>query len=243
MYDATAGALADLDPFALYDGEARRLDEHFAGLAGADWDRPSRCAGWSVRDVLAHLAGEELYNHACLDDDLAGLNRLLLEAGVGGLDGFNQWTVDERRNVPVETVLSEWRAANGRTRAELRARGADALLATQAGPYPVGLQTLHYASELATHADDVGYRTPPLDEPDRTEWRARFGAFVLAEQERPVVVREADNRWHVETGEAGSTSGATAQLSPAEFVEATVDRLPADHPLPPPLRTALACLA
>jgi uncharacterized protein (TIGR03083 family) len=237
---ATAGALADLDPFALYDGEARRLDEHFAGLAGADWDRPSRCAGWSVRDVLAHLAGEELYNHACLDDDLAGLNRLLTDAGVDGLDGFNQWTVDERRDVPVDTVLSEWRAANGRTRAELRARGADALLPTQAGPYPVGLQALHYASELATHADDVGYRTPPADEPDRTDWRARFGAFVLAEQDRPVLVREADNRWHVEVDDPGAV---TAQLSPAEFVEATVDRLPADHPLPAALRTALACLA
>lgn len=241
MYHATAGALADLDPFELYDGEARRLDEHFAGLTGADWDRPSRCAGWSVRDVLAHLAGEELYNHACLNDDLAGLNRLLTDAGVDGLDGFNQWTVDERRDVPVETVLSEWRTANGRTRAELRARGADALLPTQAGPYPVGLQTLHYASELATHADDVGSRTPPADEPDRTDWRARFGAFALAEQERPVVVWEADNRWHVETSDRAGV--AAAQLSPAEFVEATVDRLPDEHPLPAALRSALACLA
>ena len=227
----------DLDPFDCYDGEARRLDEHFAGLTDADWNAPSRCAGWSVRDVLAHLAGEELYNHACLDDDLAGLNQLLADAGVDGLDGFNQWSVDVRRDEPVAAVLSEWRTANSRTRAEMRARGADAVLPTLSGPYPVGLQALHYAAELATHADDVGYRTPPREEPDRTAWRARFGAYVLAEQDKPVTVREADGRWHVES------DGVTAQLSPAEFVEATADRLPADHPLDPALRTALACLA
>lgn len=30
----------------------------------------SRYARWSLRDVLAHLAGEEAYNHAYLSGDL-----------------------------------------------------------------------------------------------------------------------------------------------------------------------------
>ncbi|GAA3520199.1 maleylpyruvate isomerase family mycothiol-dependent enzyme [Actinocatenispora rupis] len=232
-----AGTVSDLDPFALFDTEASRLDGYFARLSGPDWDRPSRCTGWSVRDVLAHLAGEEMYNHACLDDDVAGLMRRMEEAGLTDLDGFNQWCVDERRGLPVEDVLAEWRTADARTRAGMRARGRDATLPTMAGPYPVGLQTLHYAAEFATHADDVGYRPPPAEEPDRTAWRAVFGAYALSEQDRPVRVTESDGRWHVEA------DGVSAQLSPAEFVEATVDRLPADHPLPPALRSALSCLA
>jgi mycothiol maleylpyruvate isomerase-like protein len=44
--------LAGLDPFALLDGEAERLDAFFSGLGESGWTRASRCAGWTVRDVL-----------------------------------------------------------------------------------------------------------------------------------------------------------------------------------------------
>jgi hypothetical protein len=37
--------------------------------------------------------------------------------------------------------------------------------------------------------------------------------------------------------------GAPARLTPEEFVEATVGRLPGDHPLDARLREALRCLA
>jgi mycothiol maleylpyruvate isomerase-like protein len=47
--------LAGLDPFALLDGEAERLDAFFSGLGESGWNRASRCAGWTVRDVLGHL--------------------------------------------------------------------------------------------------------------------------------------------------------------------------------------------
>ena len=60
-----AAALAGLNSFGIFDREAARLDHFFAGLDAAGWAQPSRCAGWSVQDVLAHLAGAELYNHAC----------------------------------------------------------------------------------------------------------------------------------------------------------------------------------
>jgi len=48
--------LAGLDPFALLDNEAGRLDAFLSGLGQSGWKRPSRCAGWTVRDVLGHLA-------------------------------------------------------------------------------------------------------------------------------------------------------------------------------------------
>ena len=47
--------LQGLDPYELMEAEAARLDRFFSGLDDATWSRPSRCAGWSVRDVLAHL--------------------------------------------------------------------------------------------------------------------------------------------------------------------------------------------
>ena len=234
--------LADLNPFDIFDTEAARLDRYFSGLDEEGWNRPSRAAGWSVRDVLGHLAGEELYNHACLDDDIDAFTTMLRDEGVsGGFNAFNAWCVERRRDVPVEEVLREWRRENGDTRRRMRALGRDALLPTLAGPYPVGSQTFHYDSEYATHADDVGAPVGEDEEDDRTWWRTRVGAFVLAEQGSQVQVElMADGVWV-------HAYGMSEQLGPATFVEATVGRLldghPLEHPLDRRLRAALRCLA
>ncbi|GGO29611.1 hypothetical protein GCM10010116_59400 [Microbispora rosea subsp. aerata] len=231
--------LAGLDPFDIFDTEAARLDRFFSSLDDKGWNRPSRCDGWRVRDVLAHLAGEELYNHACLDDDIDGFFELLDHEGVrGGFDAFNEWCVRKRRGLPVEQVLDEWRIKNGETRARMRALGRDATLHTSAGPYPVGLQTFHYDSEYATHADDVGAPVTPEEADGRVDWRVRVGMFVLEEQGSKARVERACGRVQVELDD-----GLTADLYPKEFVEATVGRLPADHPLDVRIRGALRCLA
>lgn len=232
-----AADLDDLDPFDLLDAEAARLERLFASLDADGWTRPSRCAGWRVRDVLAHLAGEELYNHACLDDDLEGLGARLASAGIEGLRGFNEWCVRTRAELPVEQVVEEWRTKNGETRRRMRALGRAATLPTMTGPYPVGLQTFHYASEYATHADDVAAPVDPGEAEARTAWRARFGRFALAEIDAPVTVLPDDGGYRV------TLDGETAELTPEEFVEATVGRLPDSHPLPRSVRDALRCLA
>ncbi|GGO02088.1 maleylpyruvate isomerase family mycothiol-dependent enzyme [Microbispora bryophytorum] len=235
--------LAGLDPFDIFDTEAARLDRFFSSLGSSldedGWNRPSRCDGWTVRDVLAHLAGEESYNHACLDDDIDGFYELLEHEGVGGgFDGFNEWCVRKRQGLPVEQVLDEWRTRNGETRRRMRTLGRDGTLHTSAGPYPAGLQAFHYASEYATHADDVAAPVPPDEAGDRLGWRVRFGMFVLEEQGAPARVERACGRVQVQVDD-----GLTADLSPEEFVEATVGRLPAGHRLDDRVRSALRCLA
>src|SRR5437588_599560 len=61
------------DPFPAYDAEIRRLRRHLHSLDPAGWRRKSHCAGWSVKDVVAHLCTDELYNEACLDETLGEL--------------------------------------------------------------------------------------------------------------------------------------------------------------------------
>jgi uncharacterized protein (TIGR03083 family) len=232
-----ADILQGLDPFEIFDGEAARLDAYFTHLTGPDWDHPSRCEGWSVRDVLAHLAGEELYNQACLDDDLGGLFTLLEKEGVSDLAGFNEWCVRARRDRPLADVLEEWRRKNADTRRRMRERGAGATIPTMAGPYPVGLQTFHYCSEYATHADDVNVPVENGEEPGRTAWRSRVGIFALSEKDSPVRVEEIAGGFRVELHDRA------AELSAADFVDATTGRLSPGHRLDPALRTALVCLA
>ncbi|GAA3688293.1 hypothetical protein GCM10022224_062040 [Nonomuraea antimicrobica] len=229
--------LKDLNPFDIFDAEAARLDWFFSGLDESGWRRPSRCAGWSVRDVLAHLAGEELYNHACLDGTVDDLMSQLAGEAVDGYNDFNEWCVRERRDLPVEEVLAEWRVKNGETRERMRALGPDALLETMAGPYLVGLQTFHYDSEYATHADDVAAPVSEAETEGRTLWRVAVGRFVLAEQDAKVQVEQMPDAVWVAAG------GTSATLSYPEFVEATVGRLPASHDVDPRVAAALRCLA
>ncbi|MBB5136480.1 uncharacterized protein (TIGR03083 family) [Thermocatellispora tengchongensis] len=236
-HQMTLDLLAGLDPFDIFDTEAARLDGFFSGLDEEGWNRPSRCAGWSVRDVLGHLAGEELYNHACLDGDIEGFRAMLAREGVSGFDEFNEWCVRRRRDLPVAEVLEEWRTKNGETRRRMREAGRDALLDTSVGEYPVGLQTFHYDSEYATHADDVGAPVSDAEFGDRTAWRAKVGMFVLAEQGTPAQVEMTAERMWVHV------AGVSAEISRAEFVEATVGRLPDDDPLDRRIRAALRCLA
>ncbi|WP_067172902.1 maleylpyruvate isomerase N-terminal domain-containing protein [Microtetraspora niveoalba] len=234
----TTDPLRDLDPFDIFDTEAARLDRFFSSLDDEGWHRPSRCAGWSVRDVLGHLAGEELYNHACLDGDLDRLFAALEREGVGGgYNGFNEWCVRRRRDLPVGDVLAEWRDKNAETRERMRALGRDATLTTSAGPYPVGLQTFHYDSEYATHGDDVGAPVSEKEAGARTLWRVRVGLFVLGEQGSGARAERSGDHVDVRVGDR------SARVPYAEFVEATVGRLPDGHPLDPEIAAALRCLA
>src|SRR3954453_15925924 len=117
--------MTTFDPFDIFDTEATRLDRFFSSLDAAGWEHQSRCAGWSVRDVLGHLAGEELYSHACLNGTIGELAETLAREGVE-ISEFNQWCVRQRRGVPVEEVLAEWRTKNGETRRRMRELGPEA---------------------------------------------------------------------------------------------------------------------
>jgi uncharacterized protein (TIGR03083 family) len=223
--------LEGLDPFDLLDAECARVERHFAG--SPDWSRPSRCEGWTTRDMLSHLVGVEDYNRACLDDDLQGLFAKAAENGVSDVHSFNAWLVDVYGAQPAEPVLERWRAANAAWRVEMRSRGREGSIATFVGPYPVDLQAFHLAMEYATHADDVGAAVEAGEASARTGWRARFARFALAELEKPVKIEAAGGRNLIQA------EGEQAELSDDELVEASQGRLPPGHPLSPTLRGVL----
>jgi hypothetical protein len=75
------------------------------------------------------------------------------------------------------------------------------------------------------------------EEPGRTAWRACLGRFALAEQNSPVKIISSERSILVHLG------GVSAELPTADFVAATVGRLPLGYPLDPTLAGALRCLA
>lgn len=210
--------LAGLDPFDLLDGEAARLDAFFSTLPDDGWSRPSRCDGWTARDVLGHLASGEDYHRACLDGRVAGLLTEFGERGATDLDSANAMGLaDYAERTPGE-VLVEWRAANAESRRRFRERG-DGTVDTSIGEYPCRWQAFHVASELATHADDVGVPVTDEERGDRRAWRARFSRFALAEAKPDLSIRVVDGR----TAVSDATTGV--ELDDEELIEAVAARL------------------
>jgi uncharacterized protein (TIGR03083 family) len=224
--------LEGLDPYDLMDAEAARLDTYFSGLGASDWGRPSACSAWTTQDLLAHLAASEEYNHACLDDAVPAFLEGLGKRGVTDVDSFNAAGVADRAGRTSDELMAEWRETCGRTIRDLRARDGGEI-PTMVGPYPVRWQAFHLASELATHADDVGVPVSAGEAKDRNDWRRRFALFVLSETKPDVEVSATEGGTHV------CADGKEAVLTDDELIAVTNGRLPADDPLPDGLRRAL----
>ncbi|MET9799187.1 maleylpyruvate isomerase family mycothiol-dependent enzyme [Streptomyces sp. NPDC006368] len=88
------------------DAEVRATVAALAGLAPGDWARDTACAGWTVRDVAAHVVGqfEELPRPWLM------IGRVLLarrrHPRLTPLAGHNQCQVDARRSVPPDDLIA-----------------------------------------------------------------------------------------------------------------------------------------
>ncbi len=227
--------LGGLDPFALLDREAGRLDAYLSGLGESGWERASRCAGWTVRDVLGHLAAGEDYHRACLDGTVAGFLVRFAERGATDLDSVNALGVADYAALPPAEALARWRAADADNRRRFRERG-DGVVDTSIGDYPCRWQAFHVAAELATHADDIGVPVTPGEQAERTAWRARYSRFALAEAKPQLRIRPAGARTAVTSGPD------TVELDDNELIEAVMGRLDETSGLSATLRALLSMM-
>ncbi|MBB5794816.1 maleylpyruvate isomerase family mycothiol-dependent enzyme [Streptomyces caelestis] len=201
----------------------RETDRLRAWLTGADdglWSRSTRCTEWDVHDVVAHLASGELYNQHCLRNEIESLRSW----GDWGDDdeAYNVLHVALRRPLTHHQVLDEWIERHTDVHAQWRAMAPDAQLSTSYGPYAVGLQCWHIASEYATHSDDMGVPVPAEDRAERLAWRFAFSCFAVEERRVPVSLDVHDGTGTI------SVSDETAQLTltAEQFVAAVSQRLP-----------------
>src|SRR5215213_7804754 len=84
LSDGTGGLAMDRDEkWRVIAGQRRTLADLLAGLDDSDWERPSLCAQWRVKDVAAHVA---------LTPQSPGLLRILAEGlrARGDFDALNR---------------------------------------------------------------------------------------------------------------------------------------------------------
>src|ERR1700751_3618472 len=102
------------------EAEQDRLEEILGGLDGADWAAPSAAAGWTVADVVLHLAqSEEAVTASTTGADLA-----VRSPDGATLDEVMDRLVRAERAAPA-AVLQRWRTARLAAVASLRAPNPD----------------------------------------------------------------------------------------------------------------------
>ncbi|NOR15269.1 MAG: maleylpyruvate isomerase family mycothiol-dependent enzyme [Candidatus Aminicenantes bacterium] len=207
--------LPDLDPFLTLDQEVARIQSFLDSLKPKEWKRPTRCEGWTVRDLVAHLDSDEEYNEACLKGNVADFI-----SGYKDFDTFNAQMIQNRADLSNEDILEQWISRQSRVREAWAKLGLGAKIQTSIGPYPLHSQIWHITSEYATHGDDMGVFVAEEEEEYRLMWRVQLSLFAVQEKENPpgleqtedvIIVRVKDHRM---------------ALTDEDFVAAVSARLP-----------------
>lgn len=87
--------------------EYDRLIVLLNSLSAEEWNNPTVCAGWTVKDMVAHLVGAAEGNASVIEgfnQIFRGL-RIARSKGVHTVDGVNEFQVEKRRRLtPVELL-------------------------------------------------------------------------------------------------------------------------------------------
>jgi uncharacterized protein (TIGR03083 family) len=88
----------------------------FEGLPETDWDTPSVCGFWSVRNLVAHLASYEQTLSEVLTSFLGGGGgpTPYLDKMAADYAGFNDKEVEVRQGLSSQETLAEYEAAHAR---------------------------------------------------------------------------------------------------------------------------------
>jgi uncharacterized protein (TIGR03084 family) len=152
-------------------GEYEQLDGILAALTEAQWAQPSAAEGWTVADVVLHLAqSEELVIASVAGDESA-----FAAVSAGRVDALADASVAAQRQISPANLLRRWRAAAGTTPRALRAQpGGTRLRWITNRISPAALATTRLA-EHWTHAHDIA---GPLGVPYPDTARLRHIAWL-----------------------------------------------------------------
>lgn len=191
---------ANIDGF---EQTARSVVALAGELAAADWDRPTECPGWSVKDQYSHILGIERWLLGDADD------------GEVRTSANTELDVEARRADPPGEILGDLRDVIERRVAALRSGAVDLaeVVTTPFGPaMAYGDFMRHRAFDVWMHEQDVrraAGRPGNLDGPAADcsrlvlEGALPFvvGKRAAAEPGQAVVVETPEHRWSVVVGD------------------------------------------
>jgi uncharacterized protein (TIGR03084 family) len=159
------------------------------GLDAEAWDRPSPCDGWSVSDVVLHMAQTDEMALASLDGRMASWLESVASgwAAAGNVDDGAGALVAGQRGAPGAEVYERWRAATDALRDRFAGYDPHARVEWVAGRLSAHTLAATRLSECWIHTTDVagglGVDLPPSDRlrhVARLAWRTLPYAFARA---------------------------------------------------------------
>jgi uncharacterized protein (TIGR03083 family) len=161
--------------------QRRRLEAMLGDLRPGDWSSASRCDGWTVKDVVAHMVGVNAFWHASVQAGLAGEPTRVLV-------GFDPATtpalmVAAMGELAAPDVLAQFVASNNAfldVLGQLDDRGWVTLAESPPGHVPIRLVAHHALWDCWIHERDIALplgSTPPA-EPDEVRSCLRYAAAL-----------------------------------------------------------------
>jgi uncharacterized protein (TIGR03084 family) len=173
----------------------RELADLLAGIdADADWQRPSRCEGWTVADVVLHLTQTDRMAVASLEGRFPDVVAEMTE-GVGfatSVDDGAALMVERDRGEPGRVLLERWRSGSDAVRSALASTDLSRRVTWVAGELSARTLATTRLAEAWIHTGDVaaafGRVPPPTDRLrhiSRLAWRTVPYAFQRAGRPLP----------------------------------------------------------
>ena len=217
-----------IETLHLFPGERAALLDVLQGLTAEEWDAPTACPGWSVKDVAGHLLGDDVGRLSrgrdgfANPDFAAGLDISTLPGLIAAIDRQNALWVAAMRRVSPPLLIALLRLTGDETFAYFCALDLEAIGApvdwVGPEPAPVWLDVAREYTERWVHQqhirDAVG--RPGLKE---SQWFAPvLAAFVLALPRALAGIDAADGST-VRLAIAGETGGVwTARKAPGAWL-------------------------
>ncbi len=193
-----------MDYFSVIAAERRSVADMLDGLSPRQWETPSLCAGWRVRDVAAHMS-------VVLTHGMGSLLVAAVRAG-GNLDRANRIVVAREATRPIRDIIGDLRA-NADSRFTPPTFGSEAPL-----------------TETLLHGEDMRVPLGIADGPPPERWLGALDLLVSPKGRRGFAAKgvpavryvATDTEWAYGTGEevrgpaaalALTISGRPARLS------------------------------
>jgi uncharacterized protein (TIGR03084 family) len=101
------------DAAAALSAQHAELAGLLRSLAAPEWQRPTRCPGWDVSDVVLHLAQTDEMAIASLEGRVAGfIAERTAGGGAGTVDDGAALMVERERGVPPKQLFDRWRSTS-----------------------------------------------------------------------------------------------------------------------------------
>ncbi len=174
------------------EAQQAELGSLLAGLELADWARPSSCAGWSVSDVVLHLAQTNEMAIGSLRGHFADTLDVLV-AGLGAAGSVEDGAaamVRNQRGEPGPIVAKRWQRGVDELAAAFAATDLHERVTWVAGELSARTLATTRLTECWIHTGDIasglGFELEPTDrlrEIARLAWRTLPHAFAQAGRE------------------------------------------------------------